>query len=188
MMHRKSATGRTAWGLLAGILAVLLLASGCDTLDTGSTPITLPPKEVTFRFELSADDLAAGQTATIPSLTTQDITELLRQDGFTKAEIISAGVRQATLRRVQPLNVDLGFLQEVALQVTAEGLPAVTVAAATNPSGNRVELTADADQEIGAYLARPAFGTALRLTPEQVPDEQFVFEVTLTLRVQVEGV
>ena len=114
---------------LASGLALLILA-GCDTTEE---PVVLFYTE-TVQFAFTSEAAMMGQTTTLESKDRQgrtlriDLTEKLRDDGFSKAEVLGAFVESAELELLAPFGIGLDFLDEATLQVEASGASATTVA------------------------------------------------------------
>ena len=171
--------------LLFGIAFVL---HGCDVVEGGS--IFLQPKEVVFRFEFSSDDLEVGQAVVIPATNSVDLGDDLLADGFSKGEVLSATVSSATLERINPIGVQMSFLSEVVVNLQVTGLSATTVARQSSlPDSRTAGLTIQPNINIANYVARSSFGSNISITPVEIlANEDYVLELTLAIRIEVEGV
>ncbi|BBM71977.1 hypothetical protein [Rhodothermus marinus] len=181
--------GKGGWLALA-LLAFTLVLAGCEA--AASERLTLPEIEVSFRFEVSGNALTDGQPYTATSVNTVDLmTALQQRGGYTKNEVVAATVTAAEIERVQPALTDLSeLLSEARVLLTASGLSDLEVASRTGfPDDETASMAPRSGADITAFVKKPAFGAKLRLVPLQ-PDagETYVYEVRLTLRVQVEGV
>jgi hypothetical protein len=115
-----------------------------------------------------------------------DLTSQL--EGFSKSEILSATVVSATLFRRQPVEANLGELMDaVALQLDAAGLSRAQVAGLQGlPDDNEATLDLASTGNVTGFVRAPTFGAVLNFTGLDAND--YVFEVRLRLRIQVEGV
>ncbi len=168
----------------------LLLLAGCESVT--SERLTLPDIEVTFRFEVNGNALTDGQAHTVTATNTVDLTPALQQrGGYTKKEVVAATVVAAELERIQPTLTDLdALLREVRVLLTAEGLTEREVAVRTGfPADETASLSPRSDTDVAAFVKKTALGAKLQLVPLQPdPSETYIYEVRLTLRVQVEGI
>ncbi len=170
---------------LAAFLTLTL--AGCDTLEDGTETVLLQ-KEATFRFEFAAESVPPGKDVTFTSRDQVDLSNNL--DGFAKSEIVAAEVVSANLQRIQPPLTSLNQIVRAAeLQIVSEGLSGVTVARQNDfPAGPATSLTVNSVQDVSAHLRKPAFGLTLTMTPADLePLEDYALEVTVRLRITVEG-
>ncbi len=173
-----------------GPALLMLVLAGCEA--AGNERLTLPDIEVTFRFEVNGNALTDGQAHTATATNTVDLTPALQQrGGYTKSEVVAATVTAAELERIQPTLTDLSaLLSEVRVLLTASGLSDLEVASRAGlPDDEVATLSTRSSTDIAAFVKNPAFGAKLRLVPNQPePTETYIYEVRLTLRVQVEGI
>lgn len=172
---------------LAALAALLLFLPACDTVaDLGNENVILT-RDVTFSFDFMVDTPQAALRAT--STNQVDLSGQL--EGFTKAEILSATVTSARLTRVQPVRADLAELMDaVLLELTASGGSATTVAQQAGlPASAEGALTVSGSPGVTSHVKAPSFGAALTFTNLAVPALGiYRFEVTVRLRIEVEGV
>lgn len=182
---------------LAVVLAVSLLVFfvGCDTVDPGGESVVLFANVEDqlgddLRFSFDSDNAQVGQALTLQAAQRIDLGAFLNQQGFSKAEVLSAQVESAAIGVRFPLGVSVDFMDDVTLQLTASGLSATTVASrSTFPSSRDVNLNVQADQPIASFVTRPDFGVQLLLTPGSLqPGEDYELTVTMRVRIEVEGV
>ncbi|SHK80556.1 hypothetical protein [Rhodothermus profundi] len=173
-----------------GLALLVLMLSGCEA--AGTERLTLPEIEVSFRFEINGNALTDGQPATIIAVNTVDLAPALQQrGGYTKSEVVAATVTAAAIERIQPLLTDLSeVLSEARVLLTAPGLNDLEVAGRAGfPDDETASLAPRSGTDVAAFVKKAAFGAKLHLVPLQpAPDEHYIYEVRLTLRVQVEGV
>ena len=171
-------------------LMIVLLLTGCDAVDTGSGSLVLQPKEAVFRFSFSTDVVQTGQPSDIPSDNTVDLTSALSADGFTKAEVLGARLTSARLERINPLGVEISFLDDANVLLTAAGLSSTSVATQTTfPAGRSVNLNVVSGTSLSAPITRPSFSAILRITPNTLlANEDYILEVKLSIEIEVEGV
>ena len=178
-------------GLKGGSLLILLalVLAGCEA--TASERLTLPDIEVAFRFEVDGSELTDGQPYTVTATNTVDLAAALQQrGGYTKNEVVAASVTAAKIERIQPTLTDLSeLLSEARVLLTASGLSDLEVASRTGfPDDEVASLAPRSTTDVTAFIKKPTLGARLQLVPLQ-PDasETYIYEVRLTLRVQVEG-
>jgi len=171
-------------------LGLMVVLAGCEA--AANETLTLPPVEVTFRFEVNGNVLQDGQAYTATSMNTIDLTQALAErGGYRKNEVTRALVTGATLIRIQPVLTDLAdLLTETRLMLSASGLNDTEVAARTGfPDESEAALAPRSGIDVTAFVQQPFFRAKLRLVPRNPnPQEQYVYEVRLTLQIQVEGV
>ena len=162
---------------------------GCDSLVDGGETVFLQPKSVTFRFEFPSESVSPNTEASVPSAASVDLGPLVAQDGYTKSNVISVQIESAELRRRQPPNVNLNFIRDVEVFLQGPGGGAVSVATLGSPpaatSGN---LQVTGGRDVATQVTGQNFSARLDFVPTNVlPDEDYELEVTLRLRIEVEG-
>lgn len=168
------------------LVGALLLLPACDTVDLGNGETVLLTRQVTFDFDFQQS--GAQDSRRVTSSNSIDLTGQL--EGFLKSEILSATVTAVTLRRDQPVGRDLSSLMSgVEVELTASGASAATVARATTlPASNQASLTTTS-ASVTAQTRADRFGAALTFTDLAAPPGGvYGFTLTVTLRVEVEGV
>lgn len=172
----------------AVLLYVGVASSGCDTLAPRE-PIVLPEKRVTFRFEFNSAGRSVGEPLEVVSNASADLADDLAREGFTKAEIISATVLSVELVRILPVGVNVSFLSEAGLALRSTGVARRTIARSTAlPNDHRATIPV-VDAGVTSYVTRPSFEAVLTGIPASLrPNEQYVLEATVRLRIEVEGV
>lgn len=172
------------------LLGLVLVLAGCEA--AANETLTLPPIEVSFRFEVNGNALQDGQAYTATATGSVDLTQALAErGGYRKTEVTRTLVTAATLTRIQPVLTNLAdLLTEARLLLTASGVNDTEVASRTGfPSETEAALSPRTGIDVTAFVQQPSFGAKLRLVPRNPnPQEQYVYEVRLTLQVQVEGV
>lgn len=188
---RESASGRRVPRRLIAPFAAIVVAAvvlhGCDTLlDDGET-IVLQPKEVTFRFEFSGDDLTAGQPVTVQSTQSIDLTSELQKDGYGKDEVVSAQVSSIQLRRVNPISFSLSSLSDFSLTIVGSSSGSTRIGSlATLPSGNSASLNLGT-RAVESFVRQPSFRAVAEFTPGQLPAGDYVLTATVELRIEIEA-
>ncbi len=182
-------------GAVATALALGLVLAGCDTVDPGSETVVLfvnveDQLGEDLRFSFEADNAQVGQPLTVAAAQRIDLGPFLDQQGFSKAEVIAATVESATVGVRFPIQARANFMQQAALQVTATGLSATTVAAQSSfPDSREAALTVQSSRSITGFVTRSDFGVQLVLTPATLlPGEDYELTATLRIRIEVEGV
>ena len=172
--------------LVSGV--ALLVLAGCDTT---SEPVVLSVTE-TVGFDFTSETaMMMGQVTSINGDGRIDLTEKLRRDGFSKAEVLGAFVESAELDIQAPIGVNLDFLNEATLQIEASGLSETTVATENDPpaTSDPAPMDVRAGTDISSYVAAPSFGLILQIDPAELEDGQdYELEVVIRIRVELEGV
>ncbi|HEX7071647.1 MAG TPA: hypothetical protein VF190_12615 [Rhodothermales bacterium] len=183
----KGATVRRRIGLALAVASSALVFYGCDTLSEGGETLVLQPKEVTFRFEFSGDDLSAGQTVTVNSVNVADLADELLDDGYEKNEVVGAQVSSAEIRRVST-NYSLNELSDVSIELRATGLSAATVASASSlPNQTTASLNVGPTRDVESFVRQPSFSAVAEFSQSGLGPGDYVLSVTLELRIEVES-
>lgn len=174
---------------ILGVAGAALVLYGCDTLVDGGETIFLQPKQVTFRFTVASEQLTPNSAVTLPAVAAVDLGTLVSQDGYTKADVVSVRIENAVLRRRQPLAVNLGFLRNVDVSLHAQaGSPVSVATLASPPADNMASLQVVSGRDVAAQVTGQSFSARLQFVPITVlPNEDYELEVTLDLRIEVEG-
>lgn len=171
-------------------LLLLLGLAGCDTVDSNE-PVVLFADVDVFRFTFEADAIDANSPAVLTADAEVDLAAFLRQQGFTKDEVISATVSSARLEIIFPVSETADFMDEAILLLDADGLPTLEVAEQTSfPSDNdEVTLTVRSGRDVADYVQAPTFTSVLRIDPARLEaGEDYELVAVLRLRIEVEGV
>ena len=177
------------------ILATLVL-SGCDTDSLGGDSVFLTHTisedvdgdDVIFSF--SSGDIQEGRLVDLSCGCTLDVEAFLNDQGFTKAELVSATVQSARIVMLFPTSEQLDFLDEAILKLGATGASDTEVANTTNlPATREVNLQTLSNRDISSYLERPGFEPILQINAGDLTDgEDYELSVILTVRMELEGV
>ncbi len=173
--------------LPVGVLLLAFLLAGCDAVDdlAGNNTLTLPPISVTFRF---AGNAPGGGDLTFVSSVQEDLADELRANGSQKGEVVGATLRSATVTRIQPVGQNLSALMNSAeLWLAPSGGSLVSVGTMPSPPADDEGSFSLADRDLASIITAPQFGAELALRG-LAPGTTYVFEVTLDLRVVVEGI
>lgn len=170
-------------------LAVLLLTSGCDTLDlVGGDAITLTYStgDLCFRF----NGITSGGSRTVVSEDALDLEGFLSREGFTTADVIEARVRSAEIRLVFPSPPQtLTIFDSADLQLRASSGAAVNVAS-TDAFANerRDNLDVNATRDVSGIVSAPEFEGVLQLVGAASIQDDIEVTINLTIDVDVEGI
>lgn len=176
------------WVLLGGFVAAAIL-QGCDTLVEGDETLILQPKNVTFRFEFSSDDLTPGTPIVVQAVQGADLGSALQADGYTKNDVVAARVTAVQLRRVNPLSFNLGALDGVVLRIQSQGLSSVGIGSLPNPpSTNNASMNLGPTRNVEQYVRQASFNGSLEFVPTALPADDYVLEAVVEITIEVEGV
>ena len=168
-------------------LSILLLTSGCDTLDLDpgqSIILTTSTGEICFRFT----GVSADGSKSILSVDSFDLGAFLEQEGFSKAEVISATVSSADMRLVFPLGESLDMLERATVSLRASGAGEVAVASASSFSDTRSTSLQVQSSNIGGIVRASSFQGVLEFDGAQTVSDDIEISVELDIRIEVEGV
>lgn len=181
---------------LLTLLAATLVLSGCDTDSLGGDSVILTHTlsedvdgdDVLFTF--SSGDIQEGRLVDLSCGCTLDIDAFLNDQGFTKAQLVSATVQSVRLVMLFPTSEQLGFLDEVILKLAAPGVSDTEVANISSlPSAREVSLQALSNRDIVSYLDSPGFEPILQINARDLTDgEDYELSVIVTVRMELEGV
>lgn len=170
-------------------VAAAIFLYGCDTLLEDDETLILQPKNVTFRFEFSSDDLTPGQSIVIPSVQAADLGSALQADGYAKSDVVSARVTAVQLRRVNPLQFNLGSIDGVVLRVQSQGVSAVGIGSlADPPSSNNAPMNLGPTRNVEQFVRQTNFSATLEFVPTVLPADDYVLETVVELTIEVGGV
>jgi hypothetical protein len=183
----RGASVRRRIGLALAVAVSALVFYGCDTLTEGGETLVLQPKEVTFRFEFSGDDLSAGETVTVNSANVADLANALLADGYNKDEVVSAQVSSAEIRRVST-NFSLNELSDFSIELRASGLGAATVASGGSlPDQISASLDVGPTRDVESFVRQPSFSAVAEFDQSGLGAGDYVVSVTLEIRIEVES-
>ena len=184
---RRPLPGRLA---LAGALTLLVLAGCGEDLVGGSEPVVLSYTR-TVELAFTSEAAMMGQTTEIRGADRINLEDDMREDGFGKAEVLSASVESVTLEVQAPFDVNADFLNEATLRIEATGQSGATVATQDDFPATRdpVALDVRASEDIAGYVTAANFGVVLQIDPAALQNEQdYELELTIRFRVEFEGV
>ncbi len=181
---------------LLTLVAATLILSGCDTDSLGGDSVFLTTTisenvdgdDILFTF--SSGDIQEGRLEDLSCGCTLDIDAYLNDQGFTKAQLVSATVQSARLVMLFPTSEQLDFLDEVILKLGAAGVSDTEVANVSSLSAVReVNLQTLSNRDIVSYLDSPGFEPILQINAGDLTDgEDYELSVILTVRMELEGV
>lgn len=175
--------------VLLGVFAAALLLYGCDALVEGDDTLILQPKTVTFRFEFSSDDLTPGEAITVSAVQSADLGAALQGDGYTKDDVVSAQITEIQLRRVNPLQFNLGGIDNVVLRLQSQGVSSVSVGSIGDPpSSNSANMQVGPTRNVAQFVRQSSFTATLEFVPTGLPADDYVLETRVELSIEVEGV
>lgn len=170
-------------------LAILLVTSGCDTLDLvngDAITLTYTSGDLCFRF----NGITSGGSRTVVSEDELDLEVFLSREGFTKADVIDARVRSAEIRLVFPSRPQtLAIFDAVDLQLRATGGSGVTVASTSALADDRRDdLDVNATRDVSGIVSAQGFEGVLQLVGALSIQDDIEVTVNLTIDVDVEGI
>ncbi len=169
-------------------LAILLLTSGCDTLDlVGGDAITLTYStgDLCFRF----NGITNGGSRTVVSEDALDLEAFLSREGFTKGDVVGARVRSAEIRLVFPLGQTLTIFDSVDLQLRAVGGSGVTVASSDAMANERRDnLDVNATRDVAGIVSAQGFEGVLQLVGAAGIQDDIEVTINITMDIDVEGI
>lgn len=183
MMKPRVMNRLTRTFVLAGLAGVLLILSGCDTLEDAGETVILT-REATFRFEFNTTSTQASQQ--VNSVGRVDLGGDL--NNFDKSEILAATVTDVVVERLQPVGENLSDLMDsISLQLEASGASAPMVAQLSPlPDNREASLALTSNTSITNHVKAPNFGARLSLT--NVAPDNYVLEVRVQIRLEMEGI
>lgn len=177
---------------LFGLVLILCLLPACDTAGIDDGLLTLPERDVTFRYQFTVEEPVGGgnpqPTISAISQSRVDLGELIVAEGFTKDEVESVTITEMELRRVQPTGATLSSLiRGIDVLLDPAGLSPVSVGGLSPIiGGSSAELNVDRS-DITLLTANTAdFGT--RIVVDGPIAEMYVLEITMRLRIEVSDV
>jgi hypothetical protein len=178
------------------LLAAALLLTGCDTNSLGGDSVFLTQTisedinggDIIFSF--SANDVEEGRLVDLSCDCTLDVEDFLNDQGFTKAELVSATVQSARLVMLFPTSEQLDFLDQAILKLDAPGVSVTEVANLTGfPSAREVNMQTLTSRDVASFLDGSGFEPILQIEPANLTaDEDYELSVILTIRMELEGV
>ncbi len=171
-------------------LALFSLAlTGCD-FGADEETITLQDN-VLFRFVVEADDLAAGESFTAVSSTSQSVENALADQGYALDQLISARITGGIAELLFPLDATVSFLDEVSVRLSADttltGVVANRLDIVAEDVGDTLDLTAFPSVDAGPVLRFEEFYALLDLVSNDrlSAGETYEFAVQLDLSMDV---
>lgn len=187
--------------------AVLLLAFtvvGCDA--SGPETVVLnanspEPPTVEYEYRYTSDNLNANDEVEVASQQSDNLTSVLRSNGFDRSDVVSARVDSVTLERISAPAQDAARTRSVPEPKVFQYLLGASVYLGTDDSGPRIargQFQTEqrfvslpvATQNVTSIVQAGATPSFLRLeveNPSDVPNEDAV-EVVVYYRLEVEGV
>ncbi|GIV59492.1 MAG: hypothetical protein KatS3mg043_0581 [Rhodothermaceae bacterium] len=179
------------------VLAVLalLLLTGCDSVGEEGGTIVLRPevsedaegRDISFRFV--SDGFPVGQLRDVSCDCEVDLGPFLQDQGFSKADLVSARLESARLVMLFPIDEQFDFLDQAILKFEADGLSATEVANRSGfPAAREATLNVLPNRDVTAFLTRNDFEVILQINArELVPSEEYEMALVMTFRLEVEG-
>lgn len=176
--------------IVTAIFAAFLFLAGCDTVDPGG--FMLDPLNVSLEF--SANDLAPGSTARIPSSNSVNIQSFVENQGFALSDVISVRISSSPTPELvirQPVQAGISHISSAELRGLTSGSPGGVLLEGSNFSGsaNRGSLSINiADVTTLALSQNGSFSTVLDLErSSEGGDDNYRFNVSFNLSIEVEG-
>jgi len=174
----------------------MLVLGGCDTDSLGGDSVILTHTisedvdgdDIIFAF--SSGDIQEGRLVDLSCGCTLDVDEHLNDQGFTKAQLVSATVQSVRVVMLFPTSEQLSFLDEAILKLGAPGSSDTEVANITSlPSAREVNLQTLSNRDVVSFLDSPGFEPILQINAGDLTDgEDYELSTILTIRMELEGV
>lgn len=166
--------------LLTGGLAL----TSCDLASAGNTAIlnansSIPPT-VRHRFEYTQDQLSVGSM-----IESEDLGEILTQNGFSRGDIVSARVDSV---RVEPVSTESLSAAEMYLGTDASGPRIASVEFQPDQPSPAVDASGASVTGAVKAGASETFGQFSVEDPSNIPTGGGVVRAVVYYRVEVEGV
>lgn len=174
--------------LLVGLALPLLM--GCDSEEGSSDPVTLFVElDDDFRFSFRGSDIQTGRLQDLRCNCQVDISPFLFDQGFSKADIISASVESVQLEMLFPISAQANILNQAIVKLEADGVSATEVANQTSfPNSRSASISVLGGRDIAAILARSDFSTILQIDANTLEaSRDYEIALVLRFRVEVEG-
>lgn len=181
----------------AGLLlaAALLALTGCDSGLTDPDVVILN-HELTrsgdgsaVSFAFNANNVTVGQTAVLRCGCTVDLDPWLASQGFTRADIVDATVKSATLTMLFPVTERVSFLDNAILRFEAAGLQPSEVATRSSfPDARETSLTPVSGRSVAAFASKDEFEPVLVIDAASLKaGADYEMTVSVTLRLELQG-
>lgn len=181
---------------LLTLLVATLVLSGCDTDSLGGDSVFLTTTisenvdgdDILFTF--SSGDIQEGRLEDLSCGCTLDVDSYLNDQGFTKAQLVSATVQSVTLERHFPTSEQLDYLNEVILKLGTPGVSDTEIANVSDlPAAREVNLQVLSNRDIVTFLDSPGFQPILQINAGDLTDgEEYVLSIALEVQMELEGV
>ena len=187
-------TGRSRpFGALA-LLALLLTVAACDTAGVQNDEATLEyeagtslDNQIIFTFDPT--DAETGGLVDLRAENPLDVGDFLFEQGFSKDDILSATLTEASLEVVLPsVGTEINFLNMAILKLDAPGLSELEIAEQDEfPSDDNVSLDIRTGRDVTSYLQKESFTPILQIDASDLqPDAgEYRLDLVLTVRIEV---
>jgi hypothetical protein len=186
-MMRKTLSSFRRNAAIGVYLLLLVMTSGCDTLDLGggdTITLTTTVRDICFRFTGITD----GASRSVVSEDGINLASFLLSEGFSKADVVSARVQSAEIRILFPQGQNLSVFEAANLQLRTGGEGGVSVASSSDLANARNDaLTVSTGRDIATLVQAPSFEGLLQLVGAANLQDDFEVTVNLTIAVDVEG-
>lgn len=189
---------KSRFSLLLSTIALVFVVVGCDATGSEETVVLnedLPvPPTVEYEFRYTSENVSnEGQRVEVVSRSSDNLTSILSENGFTRDDIVSARVDSVSLRRLSSPSA-----KDIRPKVF-DYLSGVTLFLGTDASGTRIAQRSPlpSEQEVSLPVSTSDVTTDLkggskkaflRLDASgEVPEEDIV-EATVYYRIEVGGV
>ena len=184
-LHAKKVAGQKTELRTLVYFIGLLLITGCDALDiVPDDSIFLNTSQV-ICFEFSG--ITAGESKSITSTDTIDLSAFLADRASSKDEIIAAEVTDITLRMRFPGQGDLSSIDEASIALRS-GSSTRTVGSSNDLGSGRNVLIPSSTTNIGSILQASSFQGVLEVTGAESIQDDFLLEVEVEISIEVQGV
>ena len=195
-MYSGQTPGPAPFPAPAALIALffVILLSGCDVAGLQDDEAVLEYEAGSeageaIRFLFAPDTLETGQLVELRAEEALDVSGFLNEHGFSKADITSAELQEATLEVNFPSTEQLDFLNEAILSLTAPGRTAVEVASLSDfPSDDDdASLDVGAGRDIANFLQADQWRPVLLIDASDLDtgSGEYQLNMVLTFRIEV---
>lgn len=172
------------------LLAGSLVLTSCDLAAAGNTAIlnaasSVPPT-VEYTFEYSPDDVTGGRIEVV-SIRADDLDSKLSQNGFSRSDVVSAGVDSVVIERLSAQTFEYLTGAEIYLGTSTSGSQIGAGQFSTDQESATLNVPTSTVTSIVKQGSTHAFASLDPNDPNNVPDPDRV-KAIVYFQIEVEGV
>lgn len=172
---------------LAAFSLVAFGLAGCDEATTDTFPFTVDGLSYTFSFESEQVD---GTALTVSAQGSESILDEISAEGFGPDDVVSVQLTEAQILLLQPINGDIGFLDDVSLRLEGGGESVEVASAEDIDQGTTMTGEADLDvsnENIADIATAGDMEATLTVSADSdIPEGTYRLEVRFDVRVEVQ--